>query len=112
MKYKIAVFPGDGIGPELISEGIKIIEKAAELDNFEIELVNYPHGAEHYLETKEVLNEKILKEIKNSCNAIYCGTFDAINGQKIPDIIRTYFDQFVSLRPVKLLPSIDSPLVN
>ena len=44
MNYKIAVFPGDGVGPELISEGIKVIEKAAELDKFEIEWISYPHG--------------------------------------------------------------------
>ena len=110
MKYKIAVFPGDGVGPELISEGIKVIEKAAELDKFEVEWSNYPHGAEHYLETKEELNEKSLKEIKNSCNAIYCGTFDIVNGQKISNLIRAYFDQSISLRPVKLLPSVESPL--
>ncbi|MBI2650247.1 isocitrate/isopropylmalate dehydrogenase family protein [Candidatus Woesearchaeota archaeon] len=110
MKYKIAVFPGDGVGPELISEGVKVIEKAAELDKFEVELTKYPNGAEHYNETKEALNEKTLKEIKNSCNAIYCGTFDAIGGQKVSNLIRDYFGQFVSLRPVKLLPGIESPL--
>ncbi|MBS3113964.1 isocitrate/isopropylmalate dehydrogenase family protein [Candidatus Woesearchaeota archaeon] len=112
MNYKIAVFPGDGVGPELINEGIKVIEKAAELDKFEIEWIKYPHGAEHYLETKEVLSKKILKEIKNSCNVIYCGAFDAIGEQKVSNLIRTYFDQFVSLRPIKLLPSVESPLAN
>ncbi|MBI2659485.1 isocitrate/isopropylmalate dehydrogenase family protein [Candidatus Woesearchaeota archaeon] len=110
MKYNIAVFPGDGVGPELINEGIKIVEKAAELDKFEVEWSSYPHGAEHYLETKEELNEKILKDIKNSCNAIYCGTFDIANGQKISSLIREYFNQFISLRPIKLLPGVESPL--
>lgn len=114
MKYKIAVFPGDGVGPELINEGIKVIEKAAELDKFEVEWLKHPHGAEHYLETKEILNDKILKNIKNSCNAIYCGAFDnsikEANG--ITNYIRNYFDQFVCLRPVKLLPSVESPLAN
>ena len=112
MKYKIAVFPGDGVGPELIDGGMKVIDKAAELDKFEIEWIKYPHGGEHYLETKETLNDKTLKEIKNSCNAIYCGTFD--NSIKeisnIPNSIRNYFDQFVGLRPVKLMPSVESPL--
>ncbi|MBI2654501.1 isocitrate/isopropylmalate dehydrogenase family protein [Candidatus Woesearchaeota archaeon] len=110
MKYKIAVFPGDGVGPELINEGIKVIEKAAELDKFIIECVKYPNGTEHYLETKELLNEKILKEIKANCNAVYCGTFDnsvkEING--IRSLIRDYFDHFVCLRPIKLLPSVES----
>ena len=79
MKYKIAVFPGDGVGPGLINEGIKIIEKAAELDKFEIEWIKYPHGAEHYQETKELLTEKTLREIKNSCSSIYCGTLERAN---------------------------------
>ena len=112
MKYKIAVFPGDGVGPELINEGMKVIEKAAELDKFEIEWVKFPHGAEHYNETKELLSDKALKEIKNSCNAIYCGTFD--NSTKevsgIANSMRDYFDQFISLRPVKLLPSVESTI--
>ena len=114
MKYKIAIFPGDGVGPELINEGIKIIDKAAELGKFEVEWAKYPHGAEHYLETKELLSDKTLKEIKNSCNGIYCGTFDKIiNGlqeKSISALIRDYFDQYVSLRPIKLLPSIESPI--
>lgn len=116
MKYKIALFPGDGVGPELISEGVKIIDRAAELGKFEIEWVRYPYGAEHYLETKELLNEKILKEIKNSCNSIYCGTFEnsvinALPEKNISGMIRHYFDQYASLRPIKLLPGIESPLV-
>ena len=116
MKYKIAVFPGDGVGPELISEGMKVIEKAAELDKFEVEWIKYPYGAEHYLETKELISDKILKEIKNSYNAIYCGTFDnltpgpGILEKGVSAVIRDYFDQSVSLRPVKLLPGVESPL--
>ncbi len=112
MKYKIAVFPGDGVGPELINEGIKVIDKAAELDKFDVEWVRYLHGAEHYFETKEALSDKILKEIRNSCSSIYCGTFDnsikEIDG--VASTIRLYFDQFASIRPIKLLPGIESPL--
>ena len=103
MKYKIAVFPGDGVGPELISEGIKVIEKAAELDKFELEFIKYPYGAEHYQETKEILTEKTLRDIKSSCNAIYCGTFNS-------QMIRNYFEQHISLRPIKLLPSVECPI--
>lgn len=110
MKCKIAVFPGDGVGPELINEGIKVIEKAAELDKFELEWIRYPHGAEHYMETKEELTEKTLKDIRNSCSAVYCGTFDAANGQKIPNVIKNYFAQFISLRPIRLMPTVESPL--
>ena len=117
MKYRIAIFPGDGVGPELIDEGTKIIQKAAELDKFDIEWVKYPHCAGHYLETKEVLSEKLLKEIKNSCVAIYCGTFDILrhdsetNYKNISQTIRDYFCQYVNLRPIKLLPSVEGPLI-
>lgn len=112
MKYKIAVFPGDGVGPELVKEGIKIIEKAAELDKFEIELVEYLYGGEHYLESNSFLDGKALKDIKNNCNAIYCGTFDNFvkEANGIATTIRSYFDQFASLRPVKLLPNVESTL--
>ena len=114
MKYRIAVFSGDGVGPELISEGMKLAEKAAELDKFEIEWVMYPHGGEHYMESKESLSEKILKEISDSCAAIYCGPFDRIEGlapeKNTSATIKNYFDQFVSLRPIKLLQGVESPL--
>ncbi len=112
MKYKIAVFPGDGIGPELIEEGKKLVEKAAELEKFEIEWAVYPHGAEHYAETNEILDIKLLEEIKNTCSAIYCGTFDGMPEANSALIIREHFDQFVSLRPIKLLPSVESPIVH
>ena len=115
MKYKIAVFPGDGVGQELINEGLKVLDKAAELDKFEIEWVSYLHGAEYYAETNEPLTEKIMRDIMSSCNAIYCGTFDRISTEpknNVTALIRDYFDHFISLRPVKLLPGIESVLVD
>ncbi|MEK6984602.1 MAG: isocitrate/isopropylmalate family dehydrogenase [Nanoarchaeota archaeon] len=117
MKYKIAVFPGDGVGPELVKEGMKVVDKAAELDKFNIEWVKYPFGAEHYFETKELLTEKILGEIRDSCIAIYCGTFNnsemkALPEKSISGMIKNYFDQFAGLRPVKLFPNVESPLAN
>ncbi len=115
MKYKIAVFPGDGVGPELMDEGMKVIEKAAELDKFGIEWSKYPHGMEHYRETKEMLSEKTLKEIKSSCNSIYCGTFERANPESSKNVandIRNYFDQFIMLRPITLLPGIQCPIAD
>lgn len=117
MRYKVAVFPGDGVGPELIDEGMKVIDKAAELDKFEIEWVRYLYSAEYYLETKELLSAKALKEIKNSYHGIYCGTFDSFRAEdsKTNDIagtIRDYFDQFIILRPIRLLPSVESILAH
>src|SRR3989338_7254423 len=114
MKYKIAVFEGDGVGPSLVNEGIKLIEKSAELDKFEVEFQKFSHNAEHYLETKELLDEKSLKEIKAGCNAVYCGTFGdprvetGILEKGIPGAIRAFFDQFVCLRHIRLLPGVES----
>lgn len=68
MKYRIAVFPGDGIGPELINEEIKVIKKAAELDKFETGFIKYPYGAEHYAETKELLEGKTRTQDLNGNN--------------------------------------------
>ena len=118
MDYKIAVIPGDGIGQEVINEGIKAINKIFELDNFKIEWINYPNGAEHYLETKEFISDRTLKEIKTNCNAIYLGTFgdprveSGILEKGIVLAIRIYFDQYANLRPIKLLQGIDCPIVD
>tara|TARA_Y100000310_G_scaffold340439_1_gene436234 strand:- start:3188 stop:4321 length:1134 start_codon:yes stop_codon:yes gene_type:complete len=118
MVYKVAVIPGDGVGKEVLNEGIKIIDKISEIDEFKVEWVEFPHGAEHYLETKELMDEKTLKEIKSKCNAIYFGTFGDPNVD--PGVLETgiilntklFFDQYVNLRPIKLFPGIDCPVMN
>ena len=68
--YKIAVIRGDGIGPEVISEGEKVLDAVSELEGFELEWIEYPHGAEHYLVTGELIGEDTLKELER-CDAIY-----------------------------------------
>lgn len=118
MNYKIAVISGDGVGPEVIKEGIKIVSKVAELDEFKVEWISYPHGAEHYIETKELISENTLKEIKASCNAVYFGTLGdprvdpGILERGIFHAMRVYFEQYVNLRPIRLLPSIESPIAD
>ena len=116
--HKIAVMEGDGIGPEIIREGIKVIDKVSELHNFEIKWTKYPHGADHYLKTKELISEDTLNEIKSTSDSIYLG---ALGDPRIkPGILekgillktRFYFDQFVNLRPIKLLEGADCPLKN
>jgi len=52
--YNIAVIRGDGIGSEIISEGLKVLEAASEREGFELEWIEYPHGAEHYLKYRRV----------------------------------------------------------
>jgi 3-isopropylmalate dehydrogenase len=114
--YKLAKIPGDGIGPEIIREGVKVIEKAAELSNFNINWIEYDNGAEKYLKTKELITEDTLKEIKQSCKSIYLGALG--DPRCKPGVLekgillktRFYFDQYVNLRPIKLLEGVECPL--
>jgi len=114
-KYKIALIPGDGIGPEIIREGVKVIDAVSEKNGFEIEWIEYPFGAEHYLKTKELIPEDVLKEI-SKMDAIYLG---ALGDPRIkPGIlekgillnIRFYFDEYINLRPIKLLEGVNCPI--
>ena len=114
-QYKIPVIPGDGIGPEIIREGCKVLDTAGERFGFDIEWIEYPHGADHYLATGELISEDTLKEL-SQYKAIY---FGAIGDERIkPGIlekgillnIRFYFDEYVNLRPVKLLEGVWTPL--
>ena len=115
-KYRIALIPGDGIGPEIIAEGVKVIERVADLNGFDIEWREYDNGAEKYLKTGELITEETLKEIEQKCNAIYLG---ALGDPRVkPGILekgillkmRFYFDQFINLRPVRLLGGVKTPL--
>lgn len=114
-QYKVPVLPGDGIGPEIIAEGRKVIDAAGERFGFDVEWIEYPHGADHYLETGELISEETLKEL-SGYPAIYLGS---IGDPRIaPGILekgilltaRFYFDQYVNLRPIKLLEGVWTPL--
>lgn len=117
MNYKVPVIPGDGIGPEIIAEGEKVLEAAGEKHGFSIDWIDFPLGAENYLKTGELVSEETLKEL-SKYRAIYLG---AIGDPRIkPGILekgvllamRFYFDQYVNLRPVKLLEGVWTPLKN
>ncbi|MGD0951787.1 MAG: 3-isopropylmalate dehydrogenase [Methanotrichaceae archaeon] len=117
MNYKVPVIPGDGIGPEIIAEGRKVLEAAGEKHGFSFDWIEFPLGAENYLKTGELVSEETLKELSNY-RAIYLG---AIGDPRIkPSILekgillamRFYFDQYVNLRPVKLLEGVWTPLKN
>ncbi|MBU3965872.1 MAG: isocitrate/isopropylmalate dehydrogenase family protein, partial [Euryarchaeota archaeon] len=114
-QYKIPVIPGDGIGPEIIREGRKALEVAGERFGFDIDWIEYPNGADHYLETGELISEDTLKELSKYM-AIYLGS---IGDDRIkPGILekgillttRFYLDEYVNLRPVKLLEGVWTPL--
>lgn len=115
--YKIGVFPGDGIGPEILKEGIKVLKAASEKFNFGIDLTNYDFGGDRYLKTGEILPDSAIKEFKQ-LDAIYLGAVghpDVAPGileQGILLKIRFELDQYINLRPVVLYPNVWSPLKN
>lgn len=114
--YKIAVIPGDGIGPEVIAEGVKTLEAAARLDgSFAFDFTYFPWGCEYYLKTGKMMDDDGI-EILSKFDAIFLG---AVGYPSVPDhislwdlllIIRKSFDQYVNLRPVKLLKGAPCPL--
>ncbi len=115
MGYKIAVIPGDGIGPEVMREGVKVLQAACELAGVELSLEEFPYGGEYYLKTGKLLEEEDLKELSRF-DAIYLG---AVGDPRIPTgvlerglllTLRFYFDQYVNLRPIKLYPGAPCPL--
>ena len=111
--HRIAVIAGDGIGPEVIAEGVKVLKKVAELDgSFRFEFEFFPWGCEYYLKEGRMMPENGL-EILSGFDAILLG---AVGYPGVPDhvslwlVIRKHFDQYVNLRPVKLLRGAPCPL--
>ena len=98
--YKIATIGGDGIGPEIVVEGKKVLEAAGEKFNFDIQWTDFDIGADRYLTTKVLLTEDDLKELRKF-KAIY---FGAMGDQRVkPGVLekgillalRFHFDQYV-----------------
>lgn len=113
--YNIAVIPGDGTGPEVIAEGIKVLNAAEEKFDFKLNLTYYDFGGDRYLKTGEVLPENVVSELKKH-NAIYLGAIGhpdvkpGILEKGILLRLRFELDQYINLRPVKLYPGVDCPL--
>lgn len=113
--YKIAVIPGDGTGPEVIREGIKVLKALSEKKGIEFEFKEYDFGAERYLKTGETLPDSAIEELKQY-NAIYLGAIGdprvkpGILEQGILLRLRFTLDQYINLRPVKLYPNVWTPL--
>jgi len=115
--YKIAVLPGDGTGPEVVAEGLKVLEAAGRKFNFKYELAHFDLGGERYLRTNEVLPETAVSELRQF-QAIYLGAIGhpgvkpGILEKGILLRLRFELDQYINLRPVKLYPNVDTPLKN
>lgn len=115
--YKIAVIPGDGTGPEVVAEGVKVLNAVSQKFKFKCDLHYYPLGGERYLKTKETLPDAVLYELKQM-DAIYLGAIGhpevrpGILEKEILLKIRFQLDQYINLRPVKLYPGVETPLRN
>ncbi|MCD6404814.1 MAG: 3-isopropylmalate dehydrogenase [Planctomycetes bacterium] len=113
--YKIAVIPGDGTGPEVIAEGLKVLEAVADKKGFKYETVTFDYGGERYLATGEVLPADAVDQLR-SFDVIYLGAIghpDVAPGILEKGILlqlRFDLDQYINLRPIKLYPGVDCPL--
>jgi len=113
--HKIAVIPGDGTGPEVVKEGLKVLKALSKKNTFEYEIVEYDLGAERYLKTKELVPDSILEEL-SGVDAIYLGAIGhpdvkpGILEQGILLRLRFHFEQYINLRPVKLYPGVWTPV--
>ena len=115
--YKIAVIPGDGTGPEVINEGVKVLKTASDRFGFELDFTWYDYGGERYLRTGEVLPDGAVEDLKQY-KAIYLGAIGhpdvkpGILEKGILLALRFALDQYINLRPVILYPGVDTPLKN
>ena len=113
--YKIAVLPGDGTGPEVVAEGLKVLEVAARKFGFKLETQAYDFGGERYKKTGEVLPDSAADEMRRF-DAIYLGAIGhpdvkpGILEKGILLRLRFELDQYINLRPVKLYPGVWTPL--
>jgi len=113
--YKIGVLPGDGTGPEVIREALKVLQVASEVENFNYELVHYDFGGDRYLKTGEILPESAFDEFRK-LDAILFGAIGhpdvkpGILEKGILLRIRFELDQYINLRPVKLYPGVYTPI--
>ena len=113
--YKIAVIGGDGTGPEVVREGLKVLAALSEKFNFQYETTDLDWGGDRYLKTNEVLPADAIETLKKF-DAIYLGAIghpDVKPGILEKGILlKTRFDleQYINLRPVKLYPGVWTPI--
>ena len=115
MTHKIAILPGDGTGPEVVAEGIKVLKALEGPAGLKFEFTHFDLGGERYKRTGEILPDSVLEELKGF-KAIYLGAIGH------PDVkpgilekglllrLRFQLDQYINLRPVILYPGVDTPL--
>ena len=117
MAHRIAIIAGDGIGTEVMPEGIRALEAAAKRFDIELEFTTFEFGScDYYLEHGKMLPDDWFEQLKGF-DALFYGAVGWPD--KVPDHIslwgsllqfRRRFDQYINLRPCKLMPGIKSPL--
>ncbi len=115
--YKIAVIGGDGTGPEVAREGVKVLKAAAAKHGFKLDFTDFDFGGDRYLRTGEVLPPSAPDEMRQF-DAIFLGAIGhpdvkpGILEKGILLKLRFELDQYINLRPVKLFPGVETPLKN
>jgi len=108
MRYHIAIIPGDGIGPEVTAEAVKVVRAVAEAQGIALEFEEFPHGTDHYLATGELFPDDLRERIRTTKDAVLLG---AIGDPRVePGLVerpiimgmRFGYDLYVNLRPIKL----------
>jgi 3-isopropylmalate dehydrogenase len=113
--YKIAILPGDGTGPEVIVEGMKVLRAAASKYDFTLDTTEFDFGGDRYIATGEVLPDSAADDLRKF-DAIYLGAIGhpdvkpGILEKGILLRLRFELDQYINLRPVKLYPGVETPL--
>lgn len=113
--HKIAIIPGDGTGPEVTAEAVKVLKAAAAKFDFKVELTEFDFGGERYKRTGELLPDSAVEELRKF-DAILLGAIghpDVAPGILEKGILlkaRFALDQYINLRPVKLFPGVDTPI--
>lgn len=113
--YNIAVMPGDGTGPEVVAEGIKVLDAVSAVEGFGLNYTWYDMGGEHYMKTGEILPDHVVDELRK-VDSIFLGAIGH------PDVkpgilekglllrLRFDLDQYINLRPVKLYEGVTTPI--
>ena len=119
--HSIAVLPGDGIGPEVVAEAVKVLDAVTDPAGVRLEKTTYPLGAAHWLETGEVLDEDTMERLRAHDAILFGAVGSAPNDRRVPsgllerDLLlklRFDFDHYVNLRPATLYPGTTSPLAD
>lgn len=116
-EYNVALLPGDGTGPEVLAEGIKVVQSASEKFGFAMKFTRYDLGGQRYMKTGEILPDSVVDELRQH-DAIYLGAIGhpdvkpGILEKGILLRLRFELDQYINLRPVKLYEGVDTPLKN